>query len=292
MGLRADEYAVLVAAGRSERNWGLGHARINEAPILLTTHAMIDRRMLGKASWADASEFHYQGQPRKLRVWDESILPGIPICIPELSLYLLMGLKIGPDALREEIKTLAANIAKAPNQQLVMIPEFADKYDLQDARGTLSASDRAKVADTLDNLWRLSGKSARVICDGNSGNTLIQYETHLPSDMLPMLILDASARVRTTYKIQAKYAKNVEWLKETRKRYEAVTIHVKEVGAGKRSFGYPPMVTNRWRVTIELLGASARAGDSLAPRRHGCGRTSLRLQRRPIPEFSRCRWQR
>lgn len=126
----------------------------------------------------------------------------------------------------------ARRFKSAKDGDLVEIPEFADGYDFQDVQSTLTSSDRAKAIDALGDLWRLSGRPARIVRDGDSGNTLVQYEAHLPEDMLPMLVLDASARVRKTYKLQARYTNSVAWLRETNKKYERVTIRVKEAGAG------------------------------------------------------------
>jgi hypothetical protein len=103
MGLHEDEYAVLVADGRPELEWGLGSGKINQAPVLLTTHAMVMKRLQKMSprthnnsgfnddisapnkpepgSWAFLSEFYYAGKPRVLRVWDEAILPGVPLIL-------------------------------------------------------------------------------------------------------------------------------------------------------------------------------------------------------------------
>ena len=56
-------------------------------------------------------------------------------------------------------------------------------------------------------------------------------------DILPMLILDASARVRSTYRLQAKLVHNVIWLETSNKQYDNVTIRVRERGSGKHAFG-------------------------------------------------------
>ena len=236
MGLVENEYAVLVAAGRKDGRRGLGSSHINQAPILLTTHSMIEKRLIGR-TWAEAEEFHYLGKPRQLRVWDESILPGLPITIPKRKLYLLMGLGIEPHPLRNEIEGFTETVAKAENKQLVTVPEFADNYDRHDVRRRIGADDRRNIGGVLEDLWRLSGRPAHIMRDGDSGNTLVQYELHLPDDILPMLILYASARVRSTYRLQANLVQNVVWLKTSNKRYDNVTIRVRQRGSGKRTFG-------------------------------------------------------
>ena len=148
MGLAENEYAVLVAAGRKEGRRGLGSSHINQAPILLTTHSMIEKRLIGR-TWAEAEEFHYLRKPRELRVWDESILPGLPITIPKRKLYLLMGLGIEPHPLRNEVEGFTETVAKRENQQLVTVPEFADNYDLHDVRVRIGADDRRKIDGVL-----------------------------------------------------------------------------------------------------------------------------------------------
>jgi hypothetical protein len=55
--------------------------------------------------------------------------------------------------------------------------------------------------------------------------------TEVPDDILPMLILDASARIKSTYKLQDELHKNVIWLKGSDKQYDNVTVYVRERGS-------------------------------------------------------------
>lgn len=67
--------------------------------------------------------------------------------------------------------------------------------------------------------------------------TLVQYQTKLPDDIKPMLVLDASARVRATYRQQHRVDNDITLLSEARKRYSRVQVHFEEGGAGKEDFG-------------------------------------------------------
>lgn len=205
MGLEPAEYAVLAAqnqrtqadgpfAGRLLSDLGLGQARISEAPILLTTHAMIESRLSAKA-WADAREFFYRGHPRLLRVWDESVFVRQGITVDRFALRKVEG------HLREFsdiTERFVAEMDAADDGAILTVPDYASQSDLQTVWAGLSAPLRSVLNDTLQDLWYISGKPARVRKDGNKG-TLVQYQTTLPDDIKPMLVLDASARVRGTY---------------------------------------------------------------------------------------------
>src|SRR4029078_8027441 len=64
-------------------------------------------------------------------------------------------------------------------------------------------------------------------------NIVIQYADILPDDLAPMLILDASGGIRTTYKLWYTHRKGIRVLDSPQKSYQGFTIHHWDRGAGK-----------------------------------------------------------
>ena len=83
----------------------------------------------------------------------------------------------------------------------------------------------------------MSGGLARVCDDGRGTNTLLDFRRTLPDDIRPMLVLDASARVRGTYKQQERKTKDIVRLTYGPKRYDRVQFHLKQAGSGKEMLG-------------------------------------------------------
>ena len=68
------------------------------------------------------------------------------------------------------------------------------------------------------------------------GNTLLDYRNHLPEDFYPVVIFDASGRVRQTYRNWQKDRGNLVILATANKRYDNLNIHVWDRGGGKSAF--------------------------------------------------------
>jgi hypothetical protein len=259
MGLRDNEYAVLVADGRPELEWGLGSANINQAPVLLTTHAMVMKRLQkmsprthsnngfnddisgnNKAkpgSWASLSEFYYAGKPRVLRVWDEAILPGVPLILKARELDGILWAFQRHEEIYSAIDGLRDKIKSVEPGSTVEIPDVASIMGLSATYGRLEVKSREATRQSIETLWTMSGGLARVCDDGRGTNTLLDFRRTLPDDIRPMLVLDASARVRGTYKQQERKTKDIVRLKYVPKRYNRVRFHLKQAGSGKEMLG-------------------------------------------------------
>src|SRR6476646_4109057 len=59
----------------------LGCGTVSRARVLFTTHSMIEKRCEKNGSFNSIAAFHYRGEPRSVRIWDEAILPGQPLTI-------------------------------------------------------------------------------------------------------------------------------------------------------------------------------------------------------------------
>ena len=71
--------------------------------------------------------------------------------------------------------------------------------------------------------------------DGRFGNAVLDFKQTLPDDLAPMVILDASGRVRQTYVDLAATGRLLRLLSAP-KRYDQLTVHVWRTGGGKPSF--------------------------------------------------------
>src|SRR5262249_5930391 len=107
---------------------------------------------------------------------------------------------------------------------------FADPFDIDDKR--LKDDQRMAVSA----FWWLSGRTVTIRQDGVYGRAVIDYRDTLPEDLAPMVILDASGRVRTTYRDLEQERGTLVRLKSAPKSYDKLTIHTWQVGGGKRAF--------------------------------------------------------
>lgn len=238
MELDAQTYAAFTADERINQ-LGLGSARANDARILFTSQQMVDRRSEGRL-FADISEFHYQGKPRSVRIWDESLLPGETLTVTRQALMSTVShlMKTKYAALAALLDDLQQNIKGMPNGSIVRIPEIGDMDDeagFQDHLKVLSGYPEDQRA--LSSLRHLSGRSATVMNDGGGNNTVLSYRDTLPEDFAPILVLDASGRVRKTYPLwHSSNRKNLKILPSATKTYSNLTCHVWPASGGKSAF--------------------------------------------------------
>jgi hypothetical protein len=85
----------------------------------------------------------------------------------------------------------------------------------------------------LTSIFMLSGRMARVKSDGPSGASLLTHNDTLPADLKPMLVLDASGRVRKTYQDIADYRGDLIRLPSGEKDYSPLTVHVWQTAGSK-----------------------------------------------------------
>ena len=66
---------------------------------------------------------------------------------------------------------------------------------------------------------------------------MLTYRDTLPDDLAPLLVLDASARVRQTYRWMEQRRGSVVRLTPATKNYEPLTIHTWQTSGSKSGFG-------------------------------------------------------
>jgi hypothetical protein len=238
IGIPAD---MLVVATSDDRLNALGSAYVDQARVVITTQQMVERR-LGERSYETAGLFPYQGKPRAVRVWDEAFLPGQPITLAaDRIAAVFQRLAILSPELRQDMVEIFNTLEALPSGTTYLVPDFADKYpsiSLNDALALTEASGvaREEECQTLSSLWFISGKRVSIRRDGKYGGALIDYRETLPPDLAPMVILDASGRVRATYRDMEGPRGLLVRLRSAPKDYGPLTVHTWLTGGGKSAF--------------------------------------------------------
>lgn len=206
-----------------------------KARVLFTTHSMVERRCDQK-DFRSTSAFHYRGCAREVKIWDEAILPGRPLTISRDDLgFLFKPLRSAHPDLADAIEKLFNELGKAVDGQLLMLPELDEDVSLNDALRIVDGGPTDQIA-AVETLWFLFGKTVTIRRDGKYGNTVLDYRDMLPEDIRPLLVLDASARVRATYHLWKDRRGGIEMLPSATKRYDRHTCHIWNQAGGKSAF--------------------------------------------------------
>ena len=232
--LDPDDFAVLTAD--KELN-GLGCGSPPKARVLFTTHSMIERRCERSGSFERVAAFHYKGEPRAVRIWDEAILPGQPLTISRDALALLLApLRGRYPALVGDIEDLFTKLKTTKSGTVICLPDLAEVHDVDLNEVLEVVAERPEQELAAEVLWFLFGEHVTVRQDGALGNTMLDYKDTLPHDIRPLLALDASARVRTVYDCWQEGRGGISKLPNAPKRYDDLSIHVWSRGGGKSAF--------------------------------------------------------
>lgn len=238
---------MLCVRTSDEKLNALGKAEIDDARVVITTQQMVERR-LAERSFTDAALFPFKGNPRAVRVWDEAFLPGQPITLAADNLaFVFRRLTALSPELRSDVLEIFNDVEKLPSGATYVVPDFAGKFphvSLNDALALTEASGgteserqfREDERAALSSLWFISGKRVSVRRDGKYGGALIDYKETLPVDLAPMVILDASGRVRATYRDMEDERGMLVRLRSAPKSYAPLTVHTWLTGGGKSAF--------------------------------------------------------
>ncbi|WP_137141302.1 hypothetical protein [Azospirillum brasilense] len=227
--------AVAVMTSDPKRN-ALGHLVPQEAQVLVTTHQRLEQ-MRGRRL-SEAAAFSFQGKPRAVRVWDESFLPARAVVLnTDAIASLLETLSTINHDLRNRIMAMVNEIEGLSDNSTYTVPDFVTDYRIRLPKvvRALGRNASTRLKDAAADLWHLSGRTVSVRCGNRDGWALVDYRDSLPPDLAPMLILDASGRVRATYDDMEARGLLVR-LKSAVKRYDNLTVHLWNKGGGKSSF--------------------------------------------------------
>ncbi len=217
-GLGKGAFAVLTAHNGLN---SLGASNPKDARVLFTTQSMVEMRSQGRL-FANVAAFHYRGQPRAVRIWDEAILPGRPLTVSrDMIAFLFTPLRGHKPLMVEALEDLFTELRTAKDGSLHYLPDLGDNHsvDLNEALRLVHGGPQEQV-QAVEALWYLFGRCVTIRQDGIYGNTLLDYRDTLPEDITPLLVLDASVRVRTAYKFWEKRRGGIQKLPSVTKRYD------------------------------------------------------------------------
>ena len=230
--------SVAVLTSNDEIN-KLGGANVNEAQVLFTTQQRLENRLNG-SDFSKSSEFFFNGEVRDVRIWDETWLPGKGVTINRDAISsMFQQLRPYHPKLTARLDALASDLKIAKDNSKLSLPDFEQEYGV-DLNSVLSVfDDTAVMSRSVSSLWYMSGKTVTVRKDDALGNVMLTYQQTLPDDLAPMLVLDASGRVRGTYKDMEMHRGNIIRLTTAVKHYDNLNLHVWTRGGGKSSWVNP-----------------------------------------------------
>ncbi|NSY39291.1 DEAD/DEAH box helicase family protein [Leisingera sp. ANG59] len=225
-GLNEADFAVLCS---DKEVVDLSATKADAAQVLFTTQQMLAKRCAGRRM-SEIREFRYLGQARAVRVWDETIEPGevITMSADELAAMLSPLRRISP-VLADQVQALQFDLTTSPPGQILQMPAL-------EALFTIAIDEVPATEDfrkRLDKLKAMAGRAARI--NRTHGNRVIALNIRdaLPSDLAPLLVLDASGRVRHTYSAWEAHGYGLARLRSAPKDYAPLQIHLMDQGGGK-----------------------------------------------------------
>jgi hypothetical protein len=232
-----ENLAVFTSDDKVNALGGTGKDAQSSAQILITTHQRAERLIREHRTFSSIEAFHFRGQPRAVRVWDEAYLPGVPISQDRTALLgLVRPLLIPYRKLADVIETFATQLRDVANDQLICVPDFEAEAGASFIEVVNNVDLSDEQLSSLMGLYAVGGTNVRAASDDKMGVSLVSFEDVWPTDFRPVLVLDASGRVRTTYSDMEKYRGTIERLPTAVKRYEPLTIHAWKTQGGKHAF--------------------------------------------------------
>ncbi|WP_096171794.1 hypothetical protein [Cohaesibacter sp. ES.047] len=205
----------------------------NEARVLLTTHAMVKSRCRDN-SFSDADVFHYQGKARVVRVWDEAMVFSEVISVNTDQLASLRDpLRPSHPVLAEFVTGLEMELVSIGASGIFTWPDVENVTKV--CRWSAKRGLGPKQASLLDTIYALSGRHVllRPPRKGSSVISALNNRDAIPDDLAPIVILDASGRVRSSYDLLGKSKGNLVKLPSVARNYRNLTIGIMHKGSGK-----------------------------------------------------------
>lgn len=233
IGLARHAFAVMTSD--QELN-SIGSENAGSAQVLFTTQQRLEVGLEKMASFEAMHWFHYRGRARPVRVWDESAIPGKVLTVDQYDLGYLFGSlgKSNPE-LATAIDKIKEDVMQLQSGEVYSVPDFAAEHgvSLEDAKRILKGNQATSV---LSSLWYLSGRPVTIRREGHK-KVFLDYHDLFTDDLAPMLILDASGRVRETYRVwELGRRGNLRRLRTASKRYDNLTVRVWNRSGGKTAW--------------------------------------------------------
>lgn len=232
-GLADNEFGVLTSDADMNA-LGLPQSRHQEAKVLFTTQAMIRSRTRGKR-FAEAEAFFYDGRTRPLRIWDEEILPRHWKTL-RLDHVRSLASPLRPRLpdLVDQLDAFATMVNEADADSIVKVPSALRRpsYLLTNALRYLEAQ---HLRLTLEALNEMAGKEMLVRSGDRYGKELVGVTDGLPDDIAPLVIVDASGRVREAYDVWEKHRGDLVRLTPAGSSFHQLNVHHWNRGSGKEA---------------------------------------------------------
>lgn len=233
-GLKESDFAVLT--GDAETN-NLSSTPVSKARILFTTQAKL--RMLGaNRPFQDTESFYYQGHARQVRIWDEAFAPADGFALHQQEPgALLRRFDATNPALVKALNSVIAEVETIPDGGVYTVTDLASPfgYDLMGSAKGSAYRLPADEQETIRRLLALSNKTC-VVRHHQERRYLVGFVEHLPDDLAPVVILDASGRVRESYRLWEEHRQTLQRLPSAVKDYGNLRIHHWNQGGGKAAF--------------------------------------------------------
>lgn len=231
---------LCVATSNAEINalGGIAEAGANTARVVITTQQRIEKRLSEHdGSFAASSLFPFNGMPRQVRVWDEAFLPGEGVTINRVEMQGLAPVLAGVSQdLRAIVDDIQTEVKDMETGQHYTVPAFAEDASEETLNKLLAAcGNNEGHLRAVSALWFISGKTVAIHKDGNEP-TALDYRETLRPDLAPMVITDASGRVRTAYRDMEAERRTLVRLKTASKLYDRLTVNVWTTSGSKTGF--------------------------------------------------------
>lgn len=249
----------------------------NDAQFLITTHERVRRVLNRYGSFAKASPLWFDGRPRRVKCWDESFSPvqTVAMNVSDLLHPVSAIANVNPLAY-QVINCAVAEMERLDDDQVYVFPDLLQTcgFDsgqvhelIENGRSILNE----KQKDIITVLQLISGQAVRVrvlttkrtLADGTKDNrrALLTYTDSTLADLSPMLVMDASGRLREFYQDLARRGV-MQILPSAAKDYGPMRPYIWERASGKDTLRPQGVTINETASEIAKLIASKPISES------------------------------
>lgn len=230
-GLDHADYAVFTS-DEKYRTYGAGRSAANRVPVLFVSQVMARKMMLIAGGFEAVTEFHRDGKVRAFKAWDEGFAAAEGAVFDLVDLHALPSAYKGlPRADRDMLWSLVQSCAEPVAGLALDIPLLIIDIVDRALKGNLKIAETPKR--TLEALGKLAGSTAYLRGNDDAGWKFLGAGRSLPADVMPLIVLDASARLTSRYKQLPAHGMNVVELEPALLEYSRVAFHWCHLAAGK-----------------------------------------------------------
>lgn len=236
-GLSQCDFAVLVE--KDDKLNDLGSQDHSGARVLFTTQQRLQLVCRDGRDFSSVARYYFRDQPRQVRIWDEALLPAESVTVVSRDVGSLhRPLRRKSENIVEYLDALRAKVDACPDHGFFDVPDLeADTGLSQRQVAELTEGENEETKKLGADLWSLANSKVVIRVDGPwTGRVMVSIRENLPPDLAPVVILDASGRVRRTYRWWEHDRQTLVRLQSAPKRYDNLSIRVWNIGGGQASF--------------------------------------------------------